>query len=249
MFIIGQGALARADGAAILALAARAAAAVGVVRGDWNGFNILHTAAGRVGALDVCALPGEGGKGTRGILAAAKKGDLDVLFLGGADEINTNELATTFVVYMGTHGDAGAHRADVILPAAAYTEKSVTYVNTEGRAQMTTRAHFPPGEAKEDWAILRALSEALGVTQSWNSLEELRRVMYAVAPHLAALDQLFPADAAALSELGRGEGKTSSAAFASPVKDFYMTNPIARASRTMAECSAVKNGRKMQAAE
>jgi NADH-quinone oxidoreductase subunit G len=150
---------------------------------------------------------------------------------------------------MGTHGDAGAHRADVILPAAAYTEKSVTYVNTEGRAQMTTRAAFPPGEAKEDWAILRALSEALGVTQAWNSLEELRQAMYAIAPQLAALDQLFPADAAALSELGRGEGKTSSAAFVSPVKDFYMTNPIARASRTMAECSAIKNGRKLQAAE
>ncbi|HUQ36044.1 MAG TPA: NADH-quinone oxidoreductase subunit NuoG [Aestuariivirga sp.] len=249
MFIIGQGALARSDGAAILALAAKAAAAIGVVKESWNGFNILHTAAGRVGALDVCALPGEGGKATRGILAAAKKGDLEVLFLGGADEINTNELATTFVVYMGTHGDAGAHRADVILPAAAYTEKSVTYVNTEGRAQMTTRAAFPPGESKEDWAILRALSEALGVTQSWNSLDELRQAMYAIAPQLAALDQLFPADAAALSELGRGEGKTSSAAFVSPVKDFYMTNPIARASRTMAECSAVKNGRKMQAAE
>ena len=158
-----------------------------MVKDSWNGFNILHTAAGRVGALDVCALPGEGGKNTRGILAAAKKGELDVLFLGGADEINTNELASTFVVYMGTHGDAGAHRADVILPSAAYTEKSVTYVNTEGRAQMTTRAAFPPGEAREDWAILRALSEALGVTQGWNSLEELRQAMYAIAPQLAAL--------------------------------------------------------------
>jgi NADH-quinone oxidoreductase subunit G len=241
--------LARPDGAAILALAAKAAASIGVVRDSWNGFNILHTAAGRVGALDVCALPGEGGKNTAGILTAAKKGELDVLFLGGADEINTSELASTFVVYVGTHGDAGAHRADVILPSAAYTEKSVTYVNTEGRAQMTTRAAFPPGEAKEDWAVLRALSEVLDVTQSWNSLEELRQAMYAIAPQLAALDQLFPADAAALSELGRGEGKTSSAAFMSPIKDFYMTNPIARASRTMAECSAVKNGRKLQAAE
>jgi len=249
MIIVGQGALGRADGAAILSKAYQLAQNQKVVQEGWNGFNILHTAAGRVGALDVCALPGEGGKATRGILAAAKKGDLDVLFLGGADEINMNELASTFVVYMGTHGDAGAHRADVILPAAAYTEKSVTYVKTEGRAQMTTRAAFPPGEAKEDWAILRALSEALGVTQAWNSLEELRQAMYAIAPQLAALDQLFPADAAALSELGRGEGKTAAAAFVSPVKDFYMTNPIARASRTMAECSAVKNGRKMQAAE
>ena len=249
MFIIGQGALARPDGAAILALAAKAAASIGVVKDSWNGFNILHTAAGRVGALDVCALAGEGGKNTARHSGRCEEGELDVLFLGGADEINTNELASTFVVYVGTHGDAGAHRADVILPSAAYTEKSVTYVNTEGRAQMTTRAAFPPGEAKEDWAILRALSEALDVTQGWNSLEELRQAMYAIAPQLAALDQRFPADAAALSELGRGEGKTSSAAFVSPIKDFYMTNPIARASRTMAECSAVKNGRKLQAAE
>ncbi len=249
MFIIGQGALARPDGAAILALAAKAAAAIGVVKENWNGFNVLHTAAGRVGALDVCALPSDSGMNTAGILAAAKNQSLDVLFLAGADEINTEGWGETFVVYMGTHGDAGAHRADVILPSAAYTEKSVTYVNTEGRAQQTTRATFPPGDAKEDWAILRALSEVLGVTQSWNNVDELRNAMYAVAPHLSILDQLFPADAAMLSELGKGEGKTSNEPFTSPVRDFYMTNPIARASRTMAECSAVKNSRKLQAAE
>ena len=249
MFIIGQGALARPDGAAILALAAKAAAAIGVVKENWNGFNILHTAAGRVGALDVCALPSDNGMNTTGILAAAKNKGLDVLFLAGADEINTEGWGETFVVYMGTHGDAGAHRADVILPSAAYTEKSVTYVNTEGRAQMTTRATFPPGDAKEDWAILRALSEALGVTQSWNNMDELRRAMYMVAPHLSALDQIFPADAAMLSDLGKSEGKTSGDAFVSPVKDFYMTNPIARASKTMAECSNLKNGIKLQAAE
>ena len=249
MFIIGQGALARPDGAAILALAAKAAAAIGVVRGEWNGFNILHTAAGRVGALDVCALPGTDGKNTAGILAAARSKSLDVLFLGGADEINTEGWGDTFAVYMGTHGDAGAHRADVILPSAAYTEKSVTYVNTEGRAQVTTRAAFPPGDAKEDWAILRALSEALGVTQKWNNMNELRRAMYGIAPHLAALDQIFRADAAALSELGHGEGKVTNEPFASPVKDFHMTNAIARASKTMAECSALKNSRKLQAAE
>ena len=249
MFIIGQGALARPDGAAILALAAKAAAAVGVVKENWNGFNILHTAAGRVGALDVCALPSDNGLSTAGILAAAKNKSLDVLFLAGADEVDTEGWGETFVVYVGTHGDAGAHRADVILPAAAYTEKSVTYVNTEGRAQQTTRAAFPPGDAKEDWAILRALSEALGVTQSWNNMDELRRAMYVVAPHLSALDQVFPADAAMLSDLGKGEGKTTSEPFVSPVRDFYMTNPIARASRTMAECSALKGGTRLQAAE
>ena len=163
MFIIGQGALARADGAAILALAAKAAAAMGVVKDGWNGFNILHTAAGRVGALDVCALPGDGGLKANDMIAAAGKGNMDVLFLAGADEIDTNALGTTFVVYIGTHGDAGAHRADVILPGAAYTEKSATYVNTEGRPQMTARATFPPGDARDDWSIISALAEQLGV--------------------------------------------------------------------------------------
>ena len=249
MFIIGQGALARPDGAAILALAAKAAAAIGVVKEGWNGFNILHTAAGRVGALDVCALPSDDGLNTPGIVKAARNKALDVLFLAGADEIDTEGWGETFVVYAGTHGDVGAHRADVILPAAAYTEKSVTYVNTEGRAQMTMRAAFPPGEAKEDWAILRALSEVLGVTQAWNSLAELRRAMYVVAPHLSALDQVFPADAAMLTDLGKGEGSTLTDPFVSPVKDFYLTNPVARASRTMAQCSALKNGMRMQAAE
>ncbi|HLF21037.1 MAG TPA: NADH-quinone oxidoreductase subunit NuoG, partial [Aestuariivirga sp.] len=152
MFIIGQGALARPDGAAVLAAAYRAAQALGVIKDGWNGFNILHDAAGRVGALDVCALPAkDGGKSARDMLKAAKAGQLDLLFLLGADEIDMNALGKTFVVYQGSHGDAGAHRADVILPGAAYTEKSVTYVNTEGRPQMTSRAAFPPGEAREDW--------------------------------------------------------------------------------------------------
>ena len=134
---------------------------LGAIKDGWNGFNVLHTAAGRVGALDVCALPSvDGGMTTRQILDAAKSGELDILFLLGADEIDTTALGSTFVVYQGTHGDAGAHRADVILAGAAYTEKHVTYVNTEGRAQMTQRASFPPGEAREDWAIFRALSEA-----------------------------------------------------------------------------------------
>jgi NADH-quinone oxidoreductase subunit G len=249
MFIIGQGALARADGAAILAMAYKAAAALGVVKEGWNGFNILHTAAGRVGALDVCALPGDGGMNTTAMLKAAANKSLDVLFLAGADEIDTKNLGNTFVVYMGSHGDAGAERADVILPGAAYTEKSATYVNTEGRAQMTARAAFPPGDAKEDWAIIRALSDSLGATLPWNNLEELRAAMYAIAPQLASLDQVHQADPVALAELAQGAGKTTSAPFLSPVKDFYFTNPIARASRTMAECSALKNERKMQAAE
>jgi NADH-quinone oxidoreductase subunit G len=249
MFIIGQGALARGDGAAILAMAYKAAVSIGVVKDGWNGFNILHTAAGRVGALDVCALPGDGGMNTTQMLGAAAKKNLDVLFLAGADEIDTTNLGNTFVIYMGSHGDAGAARADVILPGAAYTEKSATYVNTEGRAQMTARAAFPPGDAREDWAVIRALSEHLGATLQWNNLEELRAAMYKVAPQLAALDQVQKADAFALSELDHHKGKASNAPFLSPVKDFYFTNPIARASKIMADCSALKNPLKMQAAE
>jgi NADH-quinone oxidoreductase subunit G len=249
IFILGQGALARPDGAVVLAEALKAAKALGAIKEDWNGFNVLHTAAGRVGALDVGALPGRGGKSTRGILSAAQSGELDTLFLFGADEIELPSPGSCFVVYQGSHGDRGAHRADVILPGAAYTEKSVTYVNTEGRPQMTRRATFPPGEAREDWAILRAQSEALGATQPWNSLSELRRAMYAKAPHLARLDQLAKAEAADLDALAGAEGAMGPEAFASPIKDFYLTNPIARASRIMAECSALRNKVLLEAAE
>jgi NADH-quinone oxidoreductase subunit G len=174
---------------------------------------------------------------------------MDVLFLAGADEIDTTNLGNTFVVYMGSHGDAGAARADVILPGAAYTEKSATYVNTEGRAQMTSRAAFPPGDAREDWAIIRALSDHLGATLPWNNLEELRAAMYKIAPQLASLDQVQKADASALAELANVKGKASSDPLLSPVKDFYFTNPIARASKIMADCSALKNPLKRQAAE
>ncbi len=249
MFIIGQGAIARRDGAAILALAAKAAASIGVVKDGWNGFNILHTAAGRVGALDVCALPGDGGLKANDMIAAAGKGDMDVMFLAGADEINTDGLGKSFVVYMGTHGDAGANRADVILPGAAYTEKSATYVNTEGRPQKTARATFPPGEAHDDWSIISALAKKLGLDLGWTTLEGLRSAMHAIAPQLALIDHIHPADAVALSELSAGEGAALRDAFTSPVKDFYFTNPIARASKIMADCSALKTKPMMQAAE
>jgi NADH-quinone oxidoreductase subunit G len=249
MLIVGQGALAREDGAAVLAMVAKAAAAMGVVKDGWNGFNILHTAAGRVGALDVCALPGDGGKGTTAMLAAAGKGEMDVMFLAGADEIETDALGTSFVIYMGSHGDEGAHRADVIFPGAAYTEKSATYVNTEGRPQMTARATFPPGQARDDWSIISAMAEQLGVSLGWSTLDGLRAAMYKIAPQLASLDAIHAADPVALSELAKGEGATAKTGFASPIKDFYLTNPIARASRIMADCSALKNGRHLQAAE
>jgi NADH-quinone oxidoreductase subunit G len=244
MVLVGQGALARADGEAVLSLAAKAAQALGAVSENWNGFGVLHTAAARVGALDLGFVPGENGLDVAGMVAP---GALDVLFLLGADEIEVP--AGAFVVYQGTHGDKGAHRADVILPGSAYTEKSGTYANTEGRVQMTDRATFPPGDAREDWAILRALSGALGKTLPFDSLPGLRKALYEAHPHFAALDVLQVADTAGLGALAGLSGKADKAGFVSPVSDFYQTNPIARASAVMAECSALASGRLQQAAE
>ncbi len=234
MFIIGQGALARPDGAAILAMAAKAALSIGVVKEGWNGFNVLHTAAARAGGLDIGFVPGKGGKTASEMIA----GGVDVLFNLGADEAQI--APGPFVIYQGSHGDVGAHRADVIFPGAAYTEKSATYVNTEGRVQMTTRAVFPPGDAKEDWTILRALSPLVGKQLPFDNLEALRSELYKAVPHLARLDAVTAADPSALSALVKASGKAADTPFISTVRDFYLTNPIARASAVMAEMSALK---------
>ena len=239
MFLLGAGAFARADGEAVLAMALKAARSLGVVKEGWNGFNVLHTAASRVGGLDLGLVPGEGG------LDAAKiaEGGVDLIFNLGADEIDIAPGA--FVVYIGTHGDKGAHRADVILPGAAYTEKTGIYVNTEGRPQFGDRAVFPPGEARENWAILRALSERLGVKLGYDHLGGLRAVLARVYPHLVNYDVVTPGD---FSE-AFASGTASTEAFVSPIHDFYLTNPIARASRVMAECSALAGARFAKAAE
>jgi NADH-quinone oxidoreductase subunit G len=249
LVIVGQGALARPDGAAVLALAARAAVAAGAVSEDWNGFAVLHNAAARVGGLDIGAVPGPGGLGTAAMAAAAGAGKLDVLFLMGADEIDTAALGRAFVVYLGTHGDAGAHRADVILPAAAYTEKPGTWVNTEGRPQRGHRAGFPPGDAREDWAILRALSAVLGVPLPYDAFAELRAAMLAAHPHLGRVDEVVAADPGDVARLAERGGDPAAAPFRSAVADHYLTNPIARASAVMAECSALARGRLAEAAE
>jgi NADH-quinone oxidoreductase subunit G len=236
MMIIGQGALSGPNGAEVLALAVQVAKKIGVIKNGWNGFNVLHTAAGRVGGLDIGFVPTDGGKDAGAIAG----GEVDLLFNLGADEL---EIADgTFTVYIGTHGDRGAHGADVILPGAAYTEKSATYVNTEGRPQQTQRGAFPPGEAKEDWAILRALSDKLGKTLPYNTLEQLRAALYAEHPHLAQLEQITEADASALADLAKKAPKSAGKAkFDRAFDDFYLTNPIARASKVMAECSATLN--------
>jgi NADH-quinone oxidoreductase subunit G len=244
IWLLGQGALTRPDGKGIFSTFAKAAIAVGGVVDGWNGFSVLHTAASRVGALDIGAVPDMGGLN---VADMAKKDALSVLFLLGADEIEVEKGA--FVVYIGTHGDRGAHRADVILPGAAYTEKSGIYVNTEGRPQLANRAAFPPGDAREDWAILRALSDHLGAKLHYDSLSELRRVMISAHPHLGKLGQIERADPAAIEAVAKLGGKIEKGAFTSAVTDFYLTNPIARASAVMAECSALAAGRSRQAAE
>ncbi len=243
MLILGQAAFTRPDGEAVLAMAAKVAGALGVVREGWNGFCVLHTAAARVGGLDLGFVPGEGGQDA----LSMAMGGVDVLFNLGADEIDIAQGA--FVVYQGTHGDKGAQRADVILPGSAYTEKSATYVNTEGRVQMTNRATFAPGEAKEDWAILRALSDTLGLRLPFDTLSQLRQQLYVAVPHFAALDAVTPADAGAIGGLAEHAQTATKGAFGAAVHDFHLTNPIARASAVMAECSAVARGAMAQAAE
>jgi len=224
LVIVGQGALREADGAAVLGAAMQLAAETN------SKLMVLHTAAGRVGAMDVNAV---NDNGMDGVNAA------EVIYNLGADEVEIGDGA--FVIYQGSHGDRGAHRADVILPAAAYTEENGLFVNTEGRPQLAMRAGFAPGEAKENWAILRALSAVLGETLPYDSLAQLRQTMVAAHPHLAGVDQVAENEWVAIAA-----GKLSDAAFRNVISDFYLTNPIARASEVMAELSANAKARGME---
>jgi NADH-quinone oxidoreductase subunit G len=233
MLILGMGALRRTDGPVIQAEARRIAEDFGMIREDWNGFNVLHTAAGRVGALEVGFVPGPGGRDLEGILSGAESGEIEAVYLLGADEIDTTRLGNAFVIYQGHHGDRGAHRADVILPGAAYTEKNAIYVNTEGRAQMARMATFPPGEAREDWKILRALSEVLGRTLGFDSLAQLRRRLADASPVFAEIDAVVPAAWGPFGAAGQMDG----APFRRAIENYYMTDPISRASATMAKCT------------
>ncbi|HUI21986.1 MAG TPA: NADH-quinone oxidoreductase subunit NuoG [Methylocella sp.] len=244
LVLVGQGALAREDGQAILGLAVKAAQAVGAIKEGWNGLSILHTAAARAGGLDLGFVPGQGGLEAAGM---AKSGALDVLFLLGADEIGIAPGA--FVVYLGTHGDRGAARADVILPGATYTEKSGIYVNTEGRVQLADRANFPPGDAREDWAILRALSDGIGHRLPFDSLRALRSQLYAAHPHFGKRDEIAVPQPFDAEKVAQSASSFANTPFVPAVADFYLTNPIARASAVMAECSAVARGFAREAAE
>lgn len=242
LILLGQGALTGKDGEAVLASTVFLANSVGALTDDWNGFAVLHTAAARVGGLDIGFVPVNGGT------AADIVKKSDVLFLLGADEISLADKKA-FTVYIGSHGDNGAHAADVILPGAAYTEKSGLYVNTEGRVQMTNRAGFAPGNAKDDWAILRALSAVLGKILPFDSLAGLRQKLFADFPHLSMLGAIKLGDTAELKQIAAKAEDLGKKAFVSPVVDFYLTNPIARASAVMAECSSLANSNASEAAE
>ncbi len=236
MVMLGAGATARADGAAVLAAAWQLAAALGALSPEWHGFNMLHTAAARVGALDLGFVPGPHGKE----LAQMMGGGVDVLWLLGADEFEaTRRIGTdTFVIYQGHHGDRGAARADVILPGAAYTEKHGTYVNTEGRVQRGALAVYPPGEAREDWKIIRALSELAGHTLPYDDLAALRARLEQVNPVFGRIDFLPRFGCSDQSGPAGDPALLSDAPFAPVVENYYQTDPISRASPTMAECTA-----------
>ena len=238
MIIIGMGALTRKDTPALMGAVAKLVDAASIITKDWNGFNVLHTAAARVAGLDLGAVPGKGGMATDKILASAKKGDLDVLYLMGADECDLSGISDkTFVIYQGHHGDAGARAADVVLPGAAWCEKDAIFTNSEGRVQYASRAAFPVGDAREDWSIIRALSAVLGHTLSFDNQDQLRAEMIAAHPIFGEADVLTEAK----TKLPSSAAKITS----SPLKNvmgagtdtsFYMTCPISRSSVTMAEC-------------
>ncbi|MDX2483114.1 MAG: NADH-quinone oxidoreductase subunit NuoG [Pseudodonghicola sp.] len=227
LVIVGQGALTEGDGIAVLGQAMALTEKLG------GKMLVLHTAAGRVGAMDLGAV-------TEGGLSAALDG-ADVIYNLGADEldIGRDEDGGPFVIYQGSHGDRGAHRADVILPGATYTEESGLFVNTEGRPQIAARAGFAPGEAKENWAILRALSGELGTPLPYDSLAQLRQALVAEVPHLARIDEVIENPWQPLETAVLKQGK-----FTPAIRDFYLTNPIARASAVMAELSANAAARK-----
>lgn len=237
MVILGRGAVAREDGAAVLAAAWALANQIGALTPDWHGFNMLHLFGGQVGALDAGFLPGEGGQDLAGMLA----GGVDALWLLGADSFEPAFIAPgTFVIYQGHHGDRAAARADVILPGAAYTEKEGTYVNTEGRVQRGRLAVFPPGEAKEDWRIIRAAGAALGVSLPFDTLEDVRARMVEANPVFGLVDGRIAGGAQSVAGPQAG-GTLSDTPFKANLTDYWLADPISRASETMAECSRIYN--------
>lgn len=223
MIVCGMGAFTRNDGEAVHALLRELAEQYGVVKKGWNGFNVLHNAASRVGALDTGFYSREG----------FNLKDMSIVYLLGTDNFSVSQIpAKAFVIYQGHHGDVGASRADVILPGAAYTEKDAFYVNTEGRVQRARRAVYPPGEAKEDWKIIRALSDYAGTALPYNNLPELRERVVSEWPHFEVVDTLPQEKWKRFAK----KGKVLADDFNLPLDSFYITNSITRSSLTMAKC-------------
>lgn len=250
VWIIGSGVFENEDGEAVHAKLRELAEELGVVREGWNGFNILHRAASRVGALDAGFVPAKDGKGFAEILDGTKDGSIKALYLLGADEFDARAHVgwKTFVIYQGHHGDHGASRADVILPGAAFTEKDGIYLNMEGRVQFARKASFAPGDAREDWKILRALSEVIGQTLPYNTFTQLRDRIFGEFKHFGVPDTIAPAKWGAFGAKGKPDMK---AKLVSPVSNYYLTNAVCRASSTMRACSEsfVNNNQMLEAAE
>lgn len=233
--IVGQGALDRSDGSAVSALASQIALSVGCMdpEAGWNGYSVLHSSGSAVGALDVGFVPGP---------TAVAPSAASLVYLLGADEAASSVSSSAFVIYQGHHGDAGAERADLILPGMAYTEKYATYVSTEGRVQRTARAVDAPGDAREDWKILVALGKVMGKPLPYETLPDVRARMASIAPQLAdasgvSIEPSSPALAtAALEYVPESKPALSDAALASNITNFYMSDPVSRASATMAKC-------------
>jgi len=243
MLILGGEALRRDDAEVLMGISRKIAEKYGFVQktNQWNGFNVLQSAASRVGALDVGFVPGLQGFGVGEIMKGAALREIEAVYLLAADEIDMKALKSTFVIYQGHHGDRGATIADVVLPGSAYTEKSGTYVNTEGRVQRSFKAVAPPGEAKEDWKIIRALSEHLGLELPYDSLEEVRARLVEIN---SLFDELDTVQRATWSEFGK-EGQLAAQPFSPTIDNFYMTDSISRHSVTMAKCTKDILGRNM----
>ncbi|MBT36103.1 MAG: NADH-quinone oxidoreductase subunit G, partial [Rickettsiales bacterium] len=240
MIIIGNSAVCRPDSSAIIFRIREISEKYNIVRGDWNGFNFMSSVASRVGALDLGFVPGQGGYDFNSIIENSENGNLDIVYLLGADEFSVDKLTNSFVIYQGHHGDKGAELADVILPGSAYTEKNATYINTEGRVQNAYAAVSPPGIAKEDWKIIRAFSSYIDKTLPYNNLEELRNRISEINNGLIIENFLIKAEN---NDIGDHKASLLKEEITNEKLNFFMSCNISRASETMAKCIIAQQGK------
>ncbi len=234
MIIIGQGALNRRDSREILRLSQEIAEKYKMIQDGWNGFNVLHYAAGRVGALDLGFVPEQNGLSTHDIIAGCQRGQIKAIILNGVDTIPGGSFGEAAVIYIGHHGDEGAHRADIILPGLAYTEKFATYVNTEGRPQQTQKAVANPGDAQDDWWLIAELAQKCGINLTLKTRSDVLALMVKLNPIFSHLNQIVPAEWVKITS--KYPETLSHIAFKSPIDNYYMSDPISRHSSIMAAC-------------